>query len=144
MIIFMNLLFIDEENACLLILDTPGEEKFQHNIKSYYHDAQGVLVVFDLSKKDTFNHVSYWIDSIKEVEESAPIVLVGSNNDLERSVTEEEALEVANKYEASYCETSAKNNENVSELFECIGKQARDYSFGRETYPVIIVGKKKK
>lgn len=102
----------------LQIWDTSGQERFRTITKSYYRGAQGILVVFDISRVDTFNLTKYWISSIKELaSDDVDVALVGNKSDLEPRVTKEEAINFAKENNIPYFETSAKDNSNVTEVF---------------------------
>ena len=109
---------IDGNHVKLQIWDTAGQEKFRSITKAYYRGAHGILVVFDISRRDTFNQTRMWIDSIKEASsDSIDVILIGNKCDLERAVKKEEAEELAAQYKVRYFETSAKDNTNVEEAF---------------------------
>lgn len=110
---------IDGQQVKLQIWDTAGQEKFRAITKAYYRGAHGILVVFDISRRDTFNQTRMWIDSIKDSTEASPIdvILVGNKSDLERAVSKEEAQNLADQYKIQYFETSAKENNNVEQAF---------------------------
>ena len=126
---------IDGQNVKLQIWDTAGQEKFRAITKAYYRGAHGILVVFDISRRDTFNQTRMWIDSIKDSTEASPIdvILVGNKSDLVRAVTREEAEELADQYKIKYFETSAKENSNVEQAFRELATMAlkRRMSAGR-------------
>ncbi|KAK8897469.1 hypothetical protein M9Y10_015421 [Tritrichomonas musculus] len=114
---------IDGTSLKLQIFDTAGQEKFRTITKTYYRGAKGILVVFDVSRKDTFVLTRFWIDSIKESATSdVDVALVGNKCDLPRAVTKEEASKYADEYKIPYFETSAKDGTNVSEIFAYLGK----------------------
>lgn len=107
----------------LQIFDTAGQEKFRTITRTYYQGAKGILVVFDISRYETFRLTKYWIDSIKEqISGKVDIVLVGNKDDLVRAVDREEAEKFAKENGIPYFESSAKNNKNVEEIFTFLGK----------------------
>ena len=113
---------IDQNNfAKISIWDTAGEEKFRAVTKNYFKDAQGALIVFDLTNKETFIKLSEWIEFVNE---SSPadvvITLVGNKSDLDkqRKVSFEEGVEYSKILECDYTEVSAKNGNNISLIFE--------------------------
>lgn len=113
---------IDQNNfAKIRIWDTAGEEKYRSVTKNYFKDAQGALIVFDLTNKETFIKVSEWIEFVNE---SSPadvvITLVGNKSDLDdkRKVSFEEGVEYAKILGCDYYEVSAKNGSNISLIFE--------------------------
>jgi small GTP-binding protein len=111
----------------LQIWDTAGQEKFRSITKAYYRGAHGILVVFDVSRRDTFNQTRMWIDSIRDSSaDSNPIdvILVGNKCDLERCVTAEEAEDLAKQFQIPYYETSAKDATNVDSAFTALATSA--------------------
>ena len=79
------------------------------------------LVVYDISSRDSFNNVSTWIEDCKnQSPKTIYMVLVGNKSDLEdkRQVSTEEGQELADKYGMLFFETSAKNGQNVEEIFQ--------------------------
>lgn len=120
----VKMLDIEGTRIKLQIWDTSGQEKFRTITKSYYRGAQGILVVFDVTRRDMFSLTKYWINSIKELAATdVEIALVGNKCDLEKKVTKEEAVEFANEYNIPYFETSAKDNSNIDEVFIYLAKK---------------------
>jgi small GTP-binding protein len=120
-------LTIDGKSVKLQIWDTAGQEKFRSITKAYYRGAHGILVVFDISRRDTFNQTKVWIDSIRDSSaDSTPIdvILVGNKCDLERAVSREEGEALAREFQLSYFETSAKEAVNVENAFVSLATMA--------------------
>ena len=111
---------INGNEVKLQIWDTAGQESFRSITRSYYRGAVGALVVFDVTKRESFESVSQWIDDAN-AHSHTPItmMLVGNKIDLEnqRVVSREEAEEFARKKGITYIETSAKTAENVDAAF---------------------------
>lgn len=104
----------------LQIWDTAGQESFRSIARSYYRGAVGVILVFDITNKDSFLNVYRWLSEIKEQGSShACIVLVGNKTDLsdKRVVNTEEAKDFADNQNLKYFETSALNGDNVETVF---------------------------
>jgi Ras-related protein Rab-1A len=105
----------------LQIWDTAGQERFRSITKSYYAGSHGVAIVFDVTSRETFEKVEFWV---KELENSAsgPIpcrILIGNKCDIvDRKVQTQEAEELAQRLEIPYLETSAKEATNVGKMFE--------------------------
>ena len=104
----------------LQIWDTSGEEKFRSITRNFYRNADGLLVVFDLTCRESFNHVKNWINEAKEHKNGIKTILVGNKLDLEdeREVDKETALKFAEKNNLKYLETSAKNGKNINNSFK--------------------------
>ena len=105
----------------LLLYDTAGQEKFKSLIPMYIRDANIIIVVYDISSKDTFLHTEHWVNETRDLKrEDAIFVLVGNKIDLEdkRAVQKNEAEEFARQKGFLFYEVSAKTGEQVQELFE--------------------------
>ena len=103
------------------IWDTAGQERFFTITKGFYKQNQGILVVFDISDRQSFLNVNKWLKNINEnAEKNTVKYLIGnkSDKDSERKVSKEEAKTLANKYHMEYQETSAKTNVNIKETIE--------------------------
>ena len=106
----------------LQIWDTSGEEKFRTITKNFYRNADGLLVVFDLTKKESYDHIKSWINEAKENNDKLKTILIGNKLDLkdERIVAIDVAKQFAEKNNLKYIETSAKDGTNVNESFQAI------------------------
>ena len=92
---------------------------------SYYRGAQGIIIVYDVTDRDTFENVRTWIQEIEKYSKPGVCkVLVGNKCDLEslRQVPKEEAEEFANQFGMPFIETSAKASLNVDEAFVTMTK----------------------
>ena len=111
---------VKNKNIKIQIWDTAGQEAFQAITRTYYKGAIGALLVYDITKHDTFDHINKWINEVKN-NGSKDIVcmLIGNKKDLEeeRQVKYEEGNEIADKNNMLFLETSAKTAENVQECF---------------------------
>ena len=104
----------------LQVWDTTGQERFRTITTSYYKGAQAIIVVFDITDRDSFEHVKNWMADVdKFAKEGVLRILSGNKCDLEhqRKVSKEEGKELASKYGIQYIETSAKETTNIEELF---------------------------
>ena len=102
------------------IWDTAGQEKFRSLAPAYYRGAAAAVVVFDMSKRSTFQNLQGWIDDFKAVAgEEAAILVVGNKVDLsdQIQVTESEAQEWSKARNVNFFMTSAKEGTGVKELF---------------------------
>lgn len=104
----------------LTIWDTSGSEKYRSLTKSYFRDAQGILLMYDISSRDTFLSLSKWIKDIKDNIDiqKCVIYLVGNKNDKERKTNIEEGEEASKEIGAHYYEVSAKEGVNIELLFD--------------------------
>lgn len=104
------------------IWDLAGQDLFKRTRKSYFSNASAGIIVFDVTRRETFEHVNSWMAEFKNIGKPIPIVLVGNKIDLEeqRLVNPEEAETLAKELNLSYIETSAKEGQNVEEVFEML------------------------
>eukprot|EP01053_Blabericola_migrator_P009586 Blabericola_migrator_1__9585@NODE_522_length_7878_cov_137_466778_g399_i0_p7_GENE_NODE_522_length_7878_cov_137_466778_g399_i0NODE_522_length_7878_cov_137_466778_g399_i0_p7_ORF_typecomplete_len210_score24_89Ras/PF00071_22/1_2e66Roc/PF08477_13/1_1e25Arf/PF00025_21/6_6e19GTP_EFTU/PF00009_27/7_1e07FeoB_N/PF02421_18/6_7e07Gtr1_RagA/PF04670_12/4_2e06MMR_HSR1/PF01926_23/1_3e05RsgA_GTPase/PF03193_16/3_2RsgA_GTPase/PF03193_16/0_044AAA_22/PF13401_6/0_00034ATPase/PF06745_13/0_00069Septin/PF00735_18/0_00037S len=110
---------IDGKQLKLQIWDTAGQESFRSITRSYYRGAAGALLVYDISRRETFNHLTRWLDEVRQNSNvNMTIVLIGNKCDLDRrEVTTEEGAEFAQEHGLIFLETSAKTAQNVEEAF---------------------------
>nr|POF11516.1 ras-related protein rabb1b [Quercus suber] len=125
-----------QKHMKLSLWDTAGQETYKSITRSYFRGASGALLVFDISRRNTFDSVTSWLHDLRQIaEEDIVVILVGNKSDLalsstisrpanpaddknKRQVTREEAEEwcKVNKV-MQYVETSAKSGENVEKAF---------------------------
>ena len=111
---------IDKKRIKLQIWDTAGSERFRTITTSYYRGAHAIIMVFDITKKETFDHIINWMADIDKFAKQGVLrILVGNKCDLEnqREVNKDEGLAFADKYGIQYFETSAKETMNIESLF---------------------------
>ena len=112
---------INNEKKKLLLYDTSGDEKFRCLIPQYFSDSQIIIIVYDISNKDSFKNVINLINMIdNKTKENAIITLVGNKKDLEniRQVSTKEAEAFARQKGFLFHEVSSKTGEKIKELFE--------------------------
>ncbi|KAH8584694.1 Rab2 GTPase [Cryptosporidium sp. chipmunk genotype I] len=116
---------LDSKKIKLQIWDTAGQESFRSITRSYYRGAAGALLVYDITRRDTFNHLSKWLNDVKRnATPNMTIILVGNKSDLDRrEVTTEEGVEFAEQNGLLFIETSAKTSNNVEEAFMKIAEK---------------------
>lgn len=102
------------------IWDTAGQERYRSITDTFYRYSNGVILVFDLNSRDTFDSLKIWIQSIKLKVTSKNVkkILIGNKTDLKREVSYEEGLDFANSFDLDYYETSAKTKTNIKECFD--------------------------
>lgn len=104
----------------LQIWDTAGQESFRSITRSYYRGAAGALLVYDITRRDTFQHLSRWLEEAKQhAHPNMVILLIGNKNDLEhrRAVSTAEGKAFAEANGLLFLETSAKTAYNVEQAF---------------------------
>mmetsp|Transcript_23192 Transcript_23192/g.30287 ORF Transcript_23192/g.30287 Transcript_23192/m.30287 type:complete len:205 (+) Transcript_23192:193-807(+) len=127
---------VDSMKLRLQIWDTAGQERFRTITVSYFKGAHGIMLVYDITDRETFDNISHWITQIKEHADSkVTIVLVGNKSDKgeERQVQEEEGRALAESYNVKFFETSAKDNLNVSEAYEQLARETKDKMLEKES-----------
>ena len=104
---------IDNKNIKLQIWDTAGQEKFKAISKNYYKGAAGVMLVYDITKKKSFDNVTKWIEEVRNHSAAeASIIIVANKKDLDsmREVSTEEGQALATEHKCYFLETSALDN----------------------------------
>ena len=117
---------IDSKKIKMQIWDTAGQERFKNIIASYYRGAHGILLLYDVTDKDSFKNLSNWLIEIeKNASKNVLKVVIGNKTDLEnrRVITYNQGKEFADTYGLKFIETSAKKNLNVNEAFETLGRE---------------------
>ena len=112
----------DGNELKVIIWDTAGQERFKSMSTNTVKGAQGIVLVFDIAKKSTFDNLPKWIKEIKEIKDNIPIVIFGNKCDLveEIDVDNDEAMNFAKDNDMEYFETSAKKNINIENGFKNI------------------------
>ncbi|XP_048366655.1 ras-related protein Rab-12 isoform X1 [Sphaerodactylus townsendi] len=107
----------------LQIWDTAGQERFNSITSAYYRSAKGIILVYDITKKETFDDLPKWMKMIdKYASEDAELLLVGNKLDCEvdREISRQQGEKVSFAQQITgmrFCEASAKDNFNVDEIF---------------------------
>ncbi|XP_031405120.1 ras-related protein RABA5c [Punica granatum] len=117
---------IDGKEVKAQIWDTAGQERFRAVTSAYYRGAVGALVVYDISRRTTFENVGRWLDELKTHSDTTVArMLVGNKCDLEniRDVSVEEGKSLAESEGLFFMETSALNSTNVKTAFELVIKE---------------------
>jgi len=117
---------IDKKTVKLQIWDTAGQERFRTITSAYYRGADGIIMVYDVTSVESFEHVEEWLNEVeRHANESTSKLLVGNKADLvnEKQVTEETAQRFADKLGISFIETSAKTSTNVDTAFHTMAQE---------------------
>jgi len=120
---------LDGTKVKLSLWDTGGQERFRSIAISYYRSAHGIMLVYDVTDRDTFTSVTHWITRIQEhADACVSIVLVGNKCDLEdqRLVSYQEGQDLANQFQLQFFETSAKNDIRVTEAYTYLATIAKN------------------
>ena len=117
---FTHITTIEGRTIKMMIWDTAGQERFYTIAKAYFRSALGVVLVFDITDRKSFDQLPRWLrDARMEADPHCSVILVGNKTDLapSRVVSKEEAMEFAKSHELTYIETSAADNSNIEEVF---------------------------
>eukprot|EP00118_Oscarella_pearsei_P026078 m.309356 g.309356 ORF g.309356 m.309356 type:complete len:220 (+) comp46152_c0_seq1:73-732(+) len=120
---------VNVDGSCikLQLWDTAGQERFRAITRSYYRNAAGGLLVYDVTNRRSFEEVKDWLDEAKRCAEPNKIVfvLVGHKTDRtkERRVTTQEGQALAERLNLPFIETSAKATSNVEEAFYMVTRE---------------------
>ncbi len=111
---------IDNQDVHLLLYDTAGQEKFRSLIPMYTRDANIILLVYDITNKESFENLYVWLKDLTNININEVIIcIVGNKTDLneKREVSNEEGQKYAQEHDFIFQEVSAKTGEGFSELF---------------------------
>ena len=116
---------INDKKIKMQIWDTAGQERFRTVVATYFRGAHGILLLYDVTNKDSFKNLENWLIEIeKNAQEKVLKILIGNKCDLtdDREISTEEGKAFALRNGMEFMETSAKMNTNVTEAFETLGK----------------------
>ena len=117
---------VNGKKVKLQIWDTAGQERFKNITASYYRGGNGVLVVYDITDRDSFENLNSWLIEIeKNANKNVYKLLIGNKCDLEdkRKVTYQEGKDFATSNGMQFIETSAKADTKVKEAFELLTQE---------------------
>eukprot|EP01059_Diplonema_ambulator_P031503 TRINITY_DN57_c0_g1_i1.p1 TRINITY_DN57_c0_g1~~TRINITY_DN57_c0_g1_i1.p1 ORF type:complete len:206 (+),score=50.09 TRINITY_DN57_c0_g1_i1:54-671(+) len=152
---------VGDKTIKLQIWDTAGQERFRAVTRSYYRGAAGAILVYDITRRQTFNHITSWLQDAKNLTNPQTVMmLIGNKQDMEQSreVSYEEAAKFAEEHGLLFHECSAKTGHNVEEAFVKTGRTIYEnimngildpnavesgIQFGRQTLPTETKKKEK-
>ena len=111
---------IEGKSVKVKIWDTAGQERYKSLTYSFYKNADAIVLVFDVTKRETFENLKNWVNSlgnntVSETGKQILLLVVGNKVDLDREVSTEEALKFCKEINTEYEEMSAKSGTNVKE-----------------------------
>lgn len=127
---------IDGTKLKLQIWDTAGQERFRTITVSYFKGAHGIILMYDVTDRETFDSIAHWLAQIKEhADAQVNVVLVGNKCDIadKRQVETSEGQQLADEYKLKFFETSAKANTRVDETFTAIASETRERLLKQES-----------
>ena len=125
---------INNKKVKMQIWDTAGQERFRTVVSTYFKGAHGILLLYDVTNKDSFKNLENWLIEIeKNSSDKVLKILLGNKCDLsdDREIQTEEGQAFAIRNGMEFMETSAKMNTNVSEAFETLGKLMIEFNSKR-------------
>ena len=128
---------IDNKTVRIKIWDTAGQERYKALTKGFFRNAQGIMIVYDVTNAETFENLRIWIKSINEHmgpdTENIPSIVIGNKVDSEeREVKFEEAELFAKGYNYPYFETSAKTGQNIDQTIRYLVKEVINKNSGNK------------
>ena len=126
-----NVVMDNGKTVKLQIWDTAGQDRFRSITKNYYKGANGIIVLFSVTDRNSFSNVKNWINQIKaEVDEKVTIIIVANKIDDEenREITKEQGEELASTFGLQFFECSAKTGENIIPTFNELVKKIVEIS----------------
>lgn len=116
---------IGDKNVKLQIWDTAGQERFRTITSAYYRSGDGIIIVYDVGRRETFDNVREWFKEINKYTKPETLILLIANkaDRADRVVSMEEGQALAKELGISIIETSARTAENVESAFVRIAEQ---------------------
>ena len=128
---------IDNKTIRIKIWDTAGQERYKSLTKGFFRNAEGVMLVYDVTNSETYENLKFWLQSIKNNMSSdmgeIPIIIIGNKIDCEdREVIKEEAEKFWKEQGYQYFETSAKTGDNIDMTIKYLVKKVVDIKEGKK------------
>ena len=123
---YKDVILEEDKSIRLQIWDTAGQDRFRSITKNLYKGAAGIMLIYDITNRNTFDNVKKWVNSIKEeVTSKVVIILVGNKIDLDkkRQVQTDEGEQIAEEFDMPFFECSALTGENINLAFETLAKK---------------------
>ena len=119
---------INGKTIRIKIWDTAGQEKFHSLAKGFFRNAQGIMVVYDVTKSETYQNLRHWTQSIKthmgnDIDKISVIIIGNKIDSNEREVNKQEAEAFSRELGYPYFETSAKSGENVNTTIQFLVRE---------------------
>ena len=142
---------LENKKIRVQIWDTAGQEKFNSITKNLILRVQGIILLFDLTNKESFDNLNSWIKIIRDhCGNKMHILIVGNKNDLEDQINEEDIIKFCKSLKFKFKKTSCKNGENIKEAVDLIckniitsSKGKNEISFSLESSSLMTKNKEK-
>ncbi len=136
----VKLIQVGDKRTKLQVWDTGGQERFSFVRPLYYKGAMGALLVFDVSNRESFDHLTNWMEELESNTNPVPYVLVGNKIDLpNRAVSAQEAWQFCQNFNIQYYyETSAKTGEEVGDCFHALAYAMMGVPMSKSAYPQVM------
>ena len=123
----VNVVIDNEKEVTAKIWDTAGQEKFQAVFKSHYQKADGIILIYSVQERETYDKIQEWMNSIKNSSRRETVIfLVSNKNDLpedKKIVKSEEGREIAQLFQIPFYEITSKSYDQVSKVVHDIVKE---------------------
>lgn len=133
-------------NVHIQIWDTAGQERFKTITRNYYRGARGILLMYSIIDKESFDSLDRWYREIQTyAEDGIPIALIGTKTDLEskRKVTREQGEKYASDHGFLFFETSAKTGSHIAEAIEALSVQVLKAEMAARVEKSVIISPNK-
>ena len=125
---FTKDVILDNERIHIKMWDTAGQERYKALTQGFFRNAQGLMIVYDVKNKESFDDLKYWIQSIENniniQNKNIPAIIIGNKIDLnEREVDKNEAEQFAKSKDYKYFEVSAKSGQGIDESIKYLIKK---------------------
>lgn len=115
----------NNEEVILDLWDTAGQERYRSVVPMYYKGAKGIIIVFDITNRESFEGAKRWVEEIESYSNTAVLSLVGNKVDAQelRQIGQDVAKAFASQHKLNYYESSAKDGLNIKEIFDNIAEK---------------------
>ena len=135
---FRTIQSANNKRVKLQIWDTAGQERFRTMTSAYYRGSDGIVLVYDVTDRNSFDHIESWLAEVNRFTESSPAkLLIGNKSDLqpEREISFEEGTKKAEQLGLKFIEVSAKSSDHIEQAF---AKIAASLIFTREATDAAV------